>query len=41
MLRVHIKTMSYHDMIRAKVNAKDFLNNKRNVGGFTRQIIGG
>ena len=44
MVRVHITCtykMSHHDMIRTKVIAEDFLNNKLNVGGFTRQFIGG
>ena len=41
MLLVHIKIMPYHEMIRAEVNAEDFLKNKLNVGGFTRQLIGG
>ena len=41
MLRVHIKIMPYNEMIRAEVNAEDFLKNKLNVGDFTRQLIGG
>ena len=38
---VPIKIMRQHEMIRAEVNARDFLKNNLNVGGFRRQFICG